>query len=244
MQNIIANWNAPKNIKALTTTRISGASIDEFASNNFGIHVDDNPIHVAANRQALKDNLKLPGEPIWLNQTHTNLCVRVNTESVNRNADATISQDHRFPLVVMTADCVPIVLCNSSGLEIAAIHAGWRGLANGIIENTLNMAKESPENYMAWIGPAICVNCYATGDEVLQQFSDKYTFAEQAFTRKNSKLHANLPKMAELVLNQIGVKNVFQSNACTFEENNKFYSYRRSSKTGRIATLIWFEDKE
>lgn len=242
MTHLIANWPAPDNICALTTTRTSGFSHGAFAKNNMGLNVNDNNESVYANRNALKTELKLPNDPIWLNQTHTNRCVIVESDKVDRHADAAVTRQRQFPLAIMTADCLPIVLCNKQGDEIAAIHAGWRGLASGIIENTLDCMQSLPENCLAWIGPSICEACYETGTEVLQEFSKKYSFAERAFHFHNERLHANLPKLAELVLQSLGVTYVYPSMACTFESSEQFYSYRRSAETGRMATLIWFKD--
>lgn len=242
MQNLIANWQAPQNIKAITTTRLGGFSVDEYATNNLGLHVNDNNDHVIQNRIALKNNLNLPGEPFWLEQTHTSICTTVDNHNSNRFADAAITQDKKIPLVILTADCVPIVICNQQGSEIAAIHAGWKGLASGIIENTVSKFTHGVENYTAWVGPAICQSCYATGNEVYQKFITKYAYLESAFKQQNLQIYADLPKIAKLILNNLGVNSVYLSNACTFEESDKYYSYRQNSKTGRIATLIWFQE--
>lgn len=244
MTHLIANWPAPKHIKALTTTRLTGCSEGPYAQNNLALHVEDEAAHVAQNRQSLRAQLQLPHEPIWLEQTHSTHCVRVNHAEVDRRADAAVTSHPQFPLVIMTADCLPIVLCNQTGTEIAAIHAGWRGLVGGIIENTLKTLTSPPETCMAWIGPAICGRCYETGEEVFEQFKARYVEAEKAFFYQQERLHANLALMAELVLLNAGVGSVAQSNACTFESNNLYYSYRKSAQTGRIATLIWFQDKE
>lgn len=243
MTHLIANWSAPAHVRALTTTRCTGASQHAYASNNMGLHVNDNIEHVITNRANLRQQLQLPNEPIWLNQTHTNRCVLVNDETVDRNADASVTRHTAYSLAIMTADCLPIVLCNREGTEIAAIHAGWRGLAHGIIENTLATMHSDPKSCLAWIGPAICERCYETGDEVLQTFLRHYSFAKQAFQQHNNHLHANLPQMAELILNSLGISNVSQSMACTYELNDQFYSYRRMAQTGRMATLIWLQDK-
>ena len=242
MQNLIANWPAPKNICGLTTTRLSGASKGDFAHNNLGMHVNDNQQDVIFNRQTLKDSLNLPAEPFWLRQTHTTICADVNDRNCDNAADAAITTRRNIPLVVLTADCVPILICNKNGTQIAAVHAGWKGLVGGIIENTIQKFSEPAENYLAWIGPAICESCYETGDDIKQQFVNKYPNLEQAFTNDYPKTHTNLPRLAAMILNQHGVNQVYLSNACTFEENDKFYSYRRQAKTGRIATLIWFKD--
>ena len=175
MTNLHANWPAPKNITALTTTRNSGASLGPYTNNNLALHVGDSEEHVLTNRAALRTNLKLPAEPIWLNQTHTNICVRIE-EEILRDADAAVTSSATHPLAIMTADCLPIVLCNQEGTEIAAIHAGWRGLLNGIIENTLNKMHADPNTLMAWTGPSICKNCFKVGQEVPDAFLQNYPY--------------------------------------------------------------------
>lgn len=242
MFNLIANWQSPSNIRALSTTRLGGVSVDNYASNNLGLHVNDESSHVLSNRNNLYKSLNLPGEPFWLEQTHTNICSLVESNQSNRFADAAITQNKNIPLVILTADCVPVVICNKQGTEIAAIHAGWKGLASGIIENTVNNFTQKSTEYMAWIGPAICHKCYATGEEVYATFINKYSYLENAFNKQKSQFFADLPKISKLILNNLGIKQVYLSNACTFEENDKYYSYRRQAKTGRIATLIWFQE--
>lgn len=228
MNNLIANWPAPKNIHALTTTCEQG---------NLALHVGDNETHVLNNRKHLCSNLNLINDPHWLNQTHSNQCVLIDEDN-SRNADAAITRSPEQPLVIMTADCLPILLCDEQGQEIAAIHAGWRGLLNGVIENTL--AKMQSNALFAWIGPAICKHCFEIGEEIEQYFTDQYQWTTPAFTTLEGKKYADLPLIAELILNHHGITNVTQSNACTFEGKNKYYSYRRTAQTGRIATLIWF----
>lgn len=242
MQNIIANWPAPNNICGLTTTRIEGASKNEYAYNNLGMQVNDDNNDVMLNRAALRTNLNLPAEPFWLKQTHTNICTEVTNHACDNAADAAITRNTQIPLVILTADCVPILICNRAGTEIAAIHAGWKGLVGGIIENTVKKFSEPAANYLAWIGPAICKDCYETGDEIKQQFLNKYAYVQAGFSDNYPKTHTDLPKIAEIILQKHGVNQVYQSNNCTFAENDKFYSYRRQAKTGRIATLIWFKD--
>ena len=140
----------------------------------------------------------------------------------------------------MTADCLPILLCDEAGKEIAAIHAGWKGLLNGIVENTLQKMHAHPRNLLAWIGPAICRRCYETGTEVRDAYINRYPFTHDAFQYTGSRLYADLPKLAELILKASGVNAVYQSNACSFEQESEFYSYRRQARTGRMASLIWF----
>ena len=239
MSNFIANWPAPASISALTTTRLGGFSQPPFDSNNFGLHVGDDENSVCQNRLRLKESLLLPNEPAWLEQTHSSDCVVVEDDS-NRVADAAITRSKTTPLVIMTADCLPVLLCDRNGTEVAAIHSGWRGLANGIVENTLAKMHSAPESLMAWIGPAICGTCYEIGEEVRQAYISRYPFTANTFRQQGTSLFANLPQMAELILNAQGVQAVYQSGACTFELTNTFYSYRSKAKTGRMASLIWF----
>ncbi|MDP1604029.1 MAG: peptidoglycan editing factor PgeF [Legionella sp.] len=241
MPNVYAKWTAPPNICALTTKRTSGFSQGSFNSNNFGLHVDDNPAHVSANRSSLVDTLKLPSTPQWLEQTHSTLPVIIE-EDTNRKADAAITRDPDVVLAIMTADCQPILLCNKQGTEIAAIHAGWRGLLNGVVENTIAKMNSSPSDILAWIGPAICPSCFEVGEEVREMYVKQYPFAINYFKSKGEKWLANLPLITEKILQNLSVSNVFQSHMCTYEQNNDFYSYRREQQTGRMASLIWFNN--
>lgn len=235
-----ANWPAPESICALTTTKEDGYSEYAYASNNLALHVGDLEEHVLKNRSDLRKKLSLPNEPIWLEQTHSSDCVLVDNDD-NRCADAAITQQKGIPLAIMTADCLPIILCNKEGSEIAAIHSGWRGLVNGVVENTLLKMQSQPERLMAWIGPAICGQCYEIGEEVKKAYVQRYPVTANSFITRNDRYLANLPKMAELILKELGIDEVYQSNACTYELENTFYSYRREAKTGRIATLIWIK---
>ncbi|WP_133138662.1 peptidoglycan editing factor PgeF [Legionella genomosp. 1] len=239
MTYLQANWNAAANVRAVTTTRLQGFSQHPFDKNNLGQHVGDNPEHVQANRASLVDSLKLPADPEWLEQTHSTDCVIVEQDN-NRQADAAITRSNQRVLAIMTADCLPILLSNTQGDEVAAIHAGWRGLANGIIENTLAKMTSKPQDLIAWVGPAICQSCYQTGPEVYDCFLTQYLFAHDCFLADDSKWRANLSAIAEKILAHHHVAQIAQSNVCTFEQKNEFYSYRRAAQTGRMATLVWF----
>lgn len=246
MDTLNANWSAPPHVYAMTTTRKDGFSLPPYESNNLATHVGDIESDVCRNRQLLIETLNLPSMPEWLDQTHSTRCVVVEDES-NRQADAAITRQPNTVLAILTADCLPIVITNKQGTEIAAIHAGWRGLAEGIIDVTINKMRSSNSDLIAWIGPAICQKCYETGNEVQKAFLNHYPFTSSAFHYQQERLYANLPKLAELILNDLGVKFVSQSNECTYESNHahvlkQFYSYRYEQQTGRIATLIWFRD--
>ncbi|MCX7090321.1 MAG: peptidoglycan editing factor PgeF [Legionellales bacterium] len=242
MKILEAHWPAPPSIRAVTTTRMDGVSQADYAAMNLAAHVGDDAQDVAKNRQILRESLHLPNEPIWLEQTHSTRCVEVTSADCNRDVDAAITRQKQQVLAILTGDCLPIVLCDQQGTEIAAIHAGWRGLANGIVDNTIAKLHAKPDQCLAWIGPAICGGCYATGAEVLEQFVGRYAFAAQAFTKIEQQWYADLSKLATLILEAQGIGAVYPSQVCTFERNSEFYSYRRSAQTGRIATLIWFQE--
>ncbi|WP_058529635.1 peptidoglycan editing factor PgeF [Legionella londiniensis] len=235
-----ANWPAPDHIAALTTTKLGGVSTLEYESNNLAMHVGDSSAAVQRNRDNLVHSLALVREPVWLIQTHSNRCIVVEEED-ERNADAAITRNSVFPLAIMTADCLPVLLCDRKGTEIAAIHAGWRGLASGIIENTIEKMNNKTDSLLAWIGPAICQSCFEVGEDVRRNFKNRYTYADQIFRERGDKKLADLPRMAELILNQLGVYAVYHAGLCTYELHETFYSYRRQGLTGRMATLIWFK---
>ncbi|MFC3907718.1 peptidoglycan editing factor PgeF [Legionella dresdenensis] len=239
MFDLPANWPAPANVRALTTTRQHGVSQGNYASNNLGLHVNDNAEHVFANRASVIQRLTLPSPPAWLDQIHSTKCVLLEQDN-ERQADAAITRSAGNVIAIMTADCLPILLCNRQGTEIAGIHAGWRGLVNGIIENTLTRLYSNASDMIAWIGPSICGKCYEVGDDVRNACLNHYAFAADYFMPHGNKWLANMPAIAEAVLKQNGIGSVYQSGACTFEEINHFYSYRRDQQTGRMVSLIWF----
>lgn len=239
MQFLKPNWNAPASILGLTTTREGGISLPPFHSFNVGDHVGDNNEHTVNNRQILQTHLKLPSSPEWLKQTHSTNAIIVE-ETTSREADAAITREKNRVLAIMTADCLPIILCDNQGQEIAAIHAGWRGLCNGIVEATLEKMLTIRENIMAWIGPGICKKCFEVGHEVAENFYNNYPFTKNTFETNNDKYYGNLALIAEKILNSAGVDQVYQSNECTYELKDKYFSYRREQETGRMVTLIWF----
>ncbi|MDI1351226.1 MAG: peptidoglycan editing factor PgeF, partial [bacterium] len=198
-----ANWPAPKNITALSTTRHGGYSTYPYHSNNLGLHVGDDALNVGKNRQQLTGLFNLPSQPVWLEQTHSTVCV-IAEEEINRQADAAITRSAQHPLVVLTADCLPITLCDVQGTEIAAIHAGWRGLFLGIVENTLAKMNSNSSDILAWIGPAISQPYYEIGEEVYSSFTAKYPESSKSFQPHGDKWLANLPQIAEIVLHSQG----------------------------------------
>ncbi len=233
------NWPAPKNIKSLCTTRISGASQSPWESFNLATHVGDNLTHVEKNRQRLINQGGLPSEPQWLNQTHSTIAVQLDNFD-NRNADASITQKVNQVAVVLTADCLPLLICNKQGTEIAAIHAGWKGLLDGIVINTITAMQSKPIDLMVWLGPAISQAHFEVGVEVKQQFSESYQHTEQHFkTLSSHKYLADLYGLAKDQLSQLGVTGIYGGGFCSYTEKDKFYSYRRDGVTGRMASLVW-----
>lgn len=236
------SWPAPHCIKAVSTLRTSGFSTAPFDQFNLGTHVNDDATAVAKNHQLLIKELGLLHPPGWLNQTHSNRCIYLSsTTSTYSVADASFTRESNIPCAVMTADCVPILLCQAEGLEVAAIHAGWRGLHSGIIENTLRQLQSTPAELMAWIGPAIGPDHFEIGDEVYHHFINKdQRLAPAFFQPQGNRWHGNLFLLCELILKQCGVTAIYCDYLCTFKDQQRFYSYRRDAGvTGRMASLIW-----
>lgn len=238
------NWPAPSNVKAFTTLRIGGVSEPPYDQFNLALHVGDKSEHVKENRQSLVQALHLPNEPIWINQTHSTIAIEAKDANRDKEADAAFTQQANQVCIILTADCLPILLCNQKGTYVAAIHAGWRGLLNGIIETTLQGLQLPNYELLAWLGPAIGQKNYEVGNEVREQFVAIDTEAEKAFLPSpNGRWLANLYALARLRLAKAGISSVFGGDLCTFDDAKKFYSYRRDgSKTGRMASLIWIKD--
>ena len=255
---IIPDWDAPVNIKSLVTTRKGGFSQAPFDSFNLGYHVDDDPACVKQNRRLLAH--QLPSEPVWLNQLHSDVVLDaaelVAAEFVadtNTDADGSYTTQNNIVSVVLTADCLPVLMCTRQGDAVTALHAGWRGLANGILERgAMKLLKASghrPEDLLVWFGPAIGPEKFAVGDEVREEFLSKSQHKElisQCFIAAESDLKkikwlANIYRLAEYRLSALGIENFSGGNYCTYNNNDLFYSYRRDGKTGRMASLIWIE---
>jgi polyphenol oxidase len=234
---IIPNWPAHANVKALQTNRLGGVSLAPYNSLNLGSHVNDNPIHVAQNRQMLSQFL--PSEPVWLNQVHgINVVDAASTDCVP-DADASYTTRKNVVCVTMTADCLPILVCDTAGTLVASIHAGWRSLCDGVIEATITKLPAKPANLMAWLGPAIGPNAFEVGAEVREQFMAKDAKSELAFKKHGDKYLADIYKIATQRLNNLGVTQIYGGGECTYTDEERFFSFRRDGVTGRMATLIW-----
>lgn len=235
---IIPEWPAPYNVKAMQTTRIGGVSSAPYASLNLGDHVGDAPLAVARNRMLL--NKLLPSEPVWLNQVHGTTVANADQASCLPQADACIARHRDAVCVVMTADCLPVLLCDSQGSVVGAVHAGWKGLASGVVEATVQAMNVAPQNLMAWLGPAISQPSFEVGDEVRALFEDADPRAAAAFVPgKGDKWLADLYALTRLRLNTLGITKIYGGEHCTYRERERFFSYRRDHVTGRMGTFIW-----
>lgn len=239
---IIPDWPAPANVRSLITTRSGGVSAAPYASLNLGDHVGDNPQHVTQNRALL--NAHLPAEPKWMKQVH-GIAV-VDACATGTEADASVAFQAGSVCAVLTADCLPVLLCDQSGSVVGAAHAGWRGLLNGVIEATAAAMKVPPSSLLAYLGPAIGQQAFEVGDEVRAAFVAVDPEAAGAFIpsdrqAETQKWLANIYGLARLRLEKLGVAGVHGGGLCTYTDTERFFSYRRDGVTGRMASLIWLD---
>ena len=219
-----------------------------YACFNIATHVNDDERHVLQNRSYLKQTLNLPTEPVWLEQVHDTQVLDISGFSLSGGvsmpprADASFSSDASDVCAVMTADCLPVLICNRQGTKVAAVHAGWRGLQAGIIENTVTAMQENPADLLLWLGPAIGPQAFEVGDEVRQAFVDENPKTAAAF-EANRPAHwlADIYQLARIRMQKQGVNEIYGGGLCTYTDAARFYSYRRESETGRMASLIWRE---
>lgn len=238
---IIPDWPAPARVRACSTTRHGGFSQGPYHSLNLGAHVGDDPATVEKNRRQLCALAGLPAMPHWLNQVHgTDVVTLPNTANAVPDADAVTTTQAGQVCAVMTADCLPVIFCSADGQQVAAAHAGWRGLCNGVLENTLAAFRAPASEILAWMGPAIGPQAFEVGPEVREAFVAQDSAATQAFTAtEDGKYRADLWSLARLRLHRAGVTQIFGSGLCTYSGSDDFFSYRRDRVTGRLATLVW-----
>lgn len=246
MSIITPNWPAPTWVSAFTTLRTGGVSKPPFDSFNFGEAVGDSPENVAFNRLRLTQSYSLPQEPVWLAQTHSADLIEITRErNFSRTADGAWTLLPNTPCVVTTADCLPLLLCDTSGTLVAAIHCGWRGILRGIIEKAIFTFKQKSQgDILAWLGPAIGPDHFEVGQEVKAQFTGLDPALAFAFkpAQMPHKWLANLYELARIKLHQLGVNQIWGGNYCTYSDPTRFYSYRRDGKTGRMASVIWLKE--
>ncbi len=237
---IYPDWPAPATVHALTTTRVGGFSQGPYTSFNLGDHVGDDPEAVARNRALLREALRLPLEPLWLKQIHGMNVVAAAAAHTGVTADGAWTGRPGVVCAVLTADCLPVFLCNRQGTKVALLHAGWRGLMAGVIEAGLRALATPGDELLAWLGPAIGPDSYEVGDDVRHAFLDDDPGAAEGFRPAGvGRWHADLYALARRRLRQQGVCAIYGGDRCTRREHGTFYSFRRDGATGRMASLIW-----
>ncbi|HKS33072.1 MAG TPA: purine nucleoside phosphorylase YfiH [Enterobacteriaceae bacterium] len=237
---IVPQWPLPEGVAACSSTRIGGVSLAPYDSLNLGAHCGDNPEHVEENRRRLFAAGALPSNPVWLEQVHgTNVLSLDGGPYDSKRADASYSRTPGTVCAVMTADCLPVLFCNLSGTEVAAAHAGWRGLCEGVLEETVSRFSDKPGNILAWLGPAIGPTAFEVGPEVRDAFMAKDPQSATAFYLQGEKYSADLYQLARQRLANAGVEQVYGGEHCTFSQPEDFFSYRRDKTTGRLASFIW-----
>ena len=238
----IPDWPVPLHIKSMQTLRAGGQSQDKYNSFNLATHVNDQINTVNLNRDLL--NQYLPSSPYWLNQTHSVDVLKLPSPTIN--GDASYTTEKNTVCVVQTADCLPLLVTNMDGTIVAAIHAGWRGLLNGVIENTIEKMNISPNELLVWLGPAISQKHFEVGFDVKNSFCEKHTAAEKAFHLiSERKWLADIYALAKIRLHICGISQIYGGSVsdgyCTFANEVDYFSYRRDGITGRMASLIWID---
>lgn len=235
-------WPAPPAVRALSTFRTGGVSAMPYASLNLGAHVGDETAAVDANRRRLQGAAGLPVEPTWLSQVHGAHVADLDAGPPLGEADAAFTRQPGRVCAILTADCLPILLAAASGGVVAAVHAGWRGLAAGVIEAAVGALKLKPEELMAWLGPAIGPQRFEVGAEVREALLRGDPEGGAAFaTNARGRFMADLPELARRRLGALGITRIYGSAECTHSQPDRYFSHRRDGKCGRQATLIWLE---
>jgi YfiH family protein len=238
--HIRPEWPAAANVKAAVTVRgAAGASSGEYSDFNLATHVDDDPAAVAANRSQLVEQLQLPEAPRWLEQVHG--CEVINLDATTTLCgDAAVTGSEGRVAAVMTADCLPVLLCNQAGSKVAAAHCGWRGLAAGVLGRTVAAMEEEPGQVMAWLGPGISQGAYEVDATVRDAFLALDPNHDGCFLENpRGRWQANLYALARRMLADQGVETIYGGGFCTYYDHRRFFSYRRQGVCGRMATLIW-----
>ncbi|MCP4042461.1 MAG: peptidoglycan editing factor PgeF [Gammaproteobacteria bacterium] len=239
---IIPDWPAPRGVRAAITTRQGGYSSAPFNGFNLAGHVGDSEATVTANRVLLKEYLQLPTEPFWLQQVHGIGIVDAATAVDSPEGDGSYSTRAGVVCAVLTADCLPVLLCDRNRTRVAAVHAGWRGLCAGVIESAVRAMQPSGEELLAWLGPAIGPRVFEVGPEVKEAFLAHDSMASTAFTPSSAgRWLADIYELARQRLQEAGVRSIYGGGSCTFTDATRFYSYRRDGVTGRMASLIWLD---
>lgn len=258
LELITPEWEAPLDVRAVMTTRVGGVSVAPWESLNLGVHVGDNTVAVFENRMRVRKEANLPSEPVWLEQVHGTSVVVLDAGNIPRTttpeqlmqsprprADAAVTRQAGVVCAIQVADCLPVLFAARDGSVVGAAHAGWRGLASGVLGATVAAMDVPGDQIVAWLGPAIGPESFEVGDDVIAAFaatarSDQRVQTEAAFVRKpNGKWLCDLFALARLRLAAAGVTQVSGGGSCTVTDARRFYSYRRDGQTGRMAALVW-----
>ena len=237
---LAADWNAPGVVRAGCTLRDGGSSKPPYASLNLGDHVGDEPAAVSGNRALLRAALRLPSEPLWLQQVHGTVVLDADAAGSAGSADAAVTRRPDRVLAILVADCMPVLLASSDGAVLGAAHAGWRGLAAGVLEATVAAMRTEPRGIHAWLGPVIGTPQFEVGEEVRAAFVAHDARAATAFaTNARGRWHCDLRLLARQRLGALGITSVAAAALSTYADSARCYSYRRDGRTGRMAALLW-----
>ena len=236
---LIPNWPAPTTIKAYCSTRQGGFSKDLFASFNLADQVGDEPEHVKQNRDLLYQELNITQPINWLEQVHGNYVVTIDNCSERPRADACYTTKPTYVCAVLTADCLPILLCDKAGTQVAAIHSSWRSLLAGVIDNTVEKFTCPQNEIIAWLGPAIGPKVFGLNETIYLDFIARNAENSAGFHQQKGQWFMDIYHLARISLNNVGVNEIYGGGYCTFEDSERFFSYRRNETTGRMASVIW-----
>ncbi len=239
MKLILPDWPASPRVHALSSCRIGGHSQPPYSSLNLSDAVGDDAVSVRINREQLAKYSGMPQMPRWLNQVHGTTVVAA--DSLLQEADGSIAATRGQVCAVLTADCLPVLFCDQSATRVAAVHAGWRGLAGGILSAAVRLLRVRPASLLAWFGPAIGPQAFEVGAEVYQKFLAVHQDYGAAFQGQGEKYLANIYQIARIQLAQAGVEQVYGGDYCTYQQQTLFYSYRRDTQTGRMGSFIWLD---
>ncbi len=235
------DWPVHARVRAAQSLRLGGVSQGPFEALNLGAHVGDAPEAVAENRSRLRRVLDLPAEPLWLEQVHGIEVIDADSD-VSRRADAVVTAQSATVCVIQTADCLPVLFADSKASRVAAAHAGWRGLAAGVLEATVQAMDRPAESLIAWFGPAIGVEAFEVGSEVRDAFVAHDDAAAAAFApNARGRWQADIYLLARQRLAAIGVDRIYGGGWCTYLDSKRFFSHRRDGRSGRMATLVWLD---
>ena len=238
---LVPQWPAPRNVRGFVTTRSGGVSEGSYASMNLGFAAGDDAARVAENRRRVAQHL--PGAPAWLRQVHgANVVTLVERPGDVPIADAAVTRTRALPLVVLVADCLPVLLADRAGTTVGVAHAGWRGVVAGVLESTVRAMECAPHDIVAWIGPGIGPDAFEVGEDVLEAFLARDDGAREAFRPlRAGKWLADLPALARMRLASAGIAHTTGGTWCTVRDAQRFYSYRRDGPSGRMGAFIWLE---